>query len=127
MFLHGGRGSEGGVYGRYLVHWRYVCFPLTCFVNDDLMDVGCGRFFEGNAQEMHIALNETLAALPDDTKVYVCYLLACSVDQQAHPLSSPATNTQKGTSNSASPSRRPTQSRSSLRSRSRISRRRASL
>lgn len=38
---------------------------------------GCGRFFEGNAQEMHKALNETLAALPDDTKVYVssvpCY------------------------------------------------------
>lgn len=33
---------------------------------------GCGRFFEGNAKEMHKALNETLAALPDDTKVYVC-------------------------------------------------------
>jgi hypothetical protein len=32
---------------------------------------GCGRFFEGNAKEMHKALNETLAALPDDTKVYV--------------------------------------------------------
>jgi hydroxyacylglutathione hydrolase len=32
---------------------------------------GCGRFFEGNAQEMHKALNETLASLPDDTKVYV--------------------------------------------------------
>ncbi|KAH0367571.1 Metallo-hydrolase/oxidoreductase, partial [Aureobasidium melanogenum] len=30
----------------------------------------CGRFFEGNAEEMHKALNETLAALPDDTKVY---------------------------------------------------------
>lgn len=35
---------------------------------------GCGRFFEGNAQEMHRALNEVLAALPDDTKVYVSYL-----------------------------------------------------
>lgn len=32
---------------------------------------GCGRFFEGTPQEMHKALNETLAALPDDTKVYV--------------------------------------------------------
>lgn len=31
---------------------------------------GCGRFFEGKAEEMHRALNETLAALPDDTKVY---------------------------------------------------------
>lgn len=35
-------------------------------------DEGCGRFFEGNAEEMHKALNETLASLPDDTKVYVC-------------------------------------------------------
>jgi hypothetical protein len=33
--------------------------------------LGCGRFFEGTAEEMHKALNETLAALPDDTKVYV--------------------------------------------------------
>lgn len=31
---------------------------------------GCGRFFEGTAEEMHKALNETLAALPDDTKVF---------------------------------------------------------
>lgn len=35
---------------------------------------GCGRFFEGTAPEMHKALNETLAALPDDTKVYVRFL-----------------------------------------------------
>ena len=35
------------------------------------MDVGCGRFFGGTPAEMHKALNETLAALPDDTKVYV--------------------------------------------------------
>lgn len=32
---------------------------------------GCGRFFEGKPEEMHTALNKTLAALPDDTKVYV--------------------------------------------------------
>jgi glyoxylase-like metal-dependent hydrolase (beta-lactamase superfamily II) len=31
---------------------------------------GCGRFFEGTPEQMHKALNETLAALPDDTKVY---------------------------------------------------------
>jgi hypothetical protein len=35
------------------------------------LSAGCGRFFEGNAEEMDKALNETLAALPDDTKVYV--------------------------------------------------------
>lgn len=33
--------------------------------------LGCGRFFEGTPEEMHTALNKTLAALPDDTKVYV--------------------------------------------------------
>ena len=35
------------------------------------LSAGCGRFFEGTPAEMHTALNETLAALPDETKVYV--------------------------------------------------------
>lgn len=33
--------------------------------------LGCGRFFEGNAEEMDKALNKTLASLPDDTRVFV--------------------------------------------------------
>jgi hydroxyacylglutathione hydrolase len=41
------------------------------FTGDTLFHGGCGRFFEGTPQEMEIALNKTLAALPDDTKVYV--------------------------------------------------------
>jgi len=40
------------------------------FTGDTLFIGGCGRFFEGGAGEMHKALNETLASLPDDTKVY---------------------------------------------------------
>ncbi|PSN66017.1 Metallo-hydrolase/oxidoreductase [Corynespora cassiicola Philippines] len=40
------------------------------FTGDTLFIGGCGRFFEGNATEMHKALNETLAALPDETRVY---------------------------------------------------------
>ncbi|PTU25566.1 hypothetical protein P175DRAFT_0498673 [Aspergillus ochraceoroseus IBT 24754] len=40
------------------------------FTGDTLFIAGCGRFFEGTAPEMHKALNETLASLPDDTKVY---------------------------------------------------------
>ncbi|PYH43828.1 Las1-domain-containing protein [Aspergillus saccharolyticus JOP 1030-1] len=40
------------------------------FTGDTLFIGGCGRFFEGTAPEMHKALNETLAALPDDTRVY---------------------------------------------------------
>ncbi|KAI1139003.1 hydroxyacylglutathione hydrolase [Hypoxylon sp. FL0543] len=40
------------------------------FTGDTLFHGGCGRFFEGTAEEMHKALNKTLASLPDDTKVY---------------------------------------------------------
>ncbi|CAO1631957.1 unnamed protein product [Sympodiomycopsis kandeliae] len=41
------------------------------FTGDTLFVSGCGRFFEGNATEMHTALNKTLSSLPDDTKVFV--------------------------------------------------------
>lgn len=41
------------------------------FTGDTLFIGGCGRFFEGTPEEMHKALNTTLAALPEDTKVYV--------------------------------------------------------
>ncbi|VDN22022.1 unnamed protein product [Gongylonema pulchrum] len=40
------------------------------FTGDTLFIAGCGRFFEGNATQMDSALNEKLASLPDDTKVY---------------------------------------------------------
>jgi hydroxyacylglutathione hydrolase len=40
------------------------------FTGDTLFIGGCGRFFEGNAAEMHHALNEVLAKLPDDTRVF---------------------------------------------------------
>ncbi|MCJ1411305.1 Cytoplasmic glyoxalase II [Ptychographa xylographoides] len=40
------------------------------FTGDTLFIGGCGRFFEGTPEQMHKALNETLAGLPDDTKVY---------------------------------------------------------
>ncbi|KAK6584993.1 hypothetical protein PZA11_003217 [Diplocarpon coronariae] len=40
------------------------------FTGDTLFHGGCGRFFEGTPEEMNTALNKTLAAVPDDTKVY---------------------------------------------------------
>jgi len=40
------------------------------FTGDTLFVGGCGRFFEGKPEEMHTALNKTLASLPDDTIVY---------------------------------------------------------
>ncbi|KAG5976589.1 hypothetical protein E4U55_007280 [Claviceps digitariae] len=40
------------------------------FTGDTLFISGCGKFFEGTAEEMHEALNNRLASLPDDTVVY---------------------------------------------------------
>lgn len=40
------------------------------FTGDTLFVGGCGRFFEGEPGEMHTALNERLAGLPEDTTVW---------------------------------------------------------
>jgi len=40
------------------------------FCGDTLFVAGCGRFFEGDAAEMHHALNSVFADLPDSTRVY---------------------------------------------------------
>jgi hydroxyacylglutathione hydrolase len=40
------------------------------FTGDTLFIGGCGKFFEGTPAQMHTALNEVLAKLPDDTKVF---------------------------------------------------------
>jgi hydroxyacylglutathione hydrolase len=40
------------------------------FTGDTLFHGGCGKFFEGTGEEMHKALNVTLASLPDDTRVF---------------------------------------------------------
>ena len=42
---------------------------MKAYINSEFL--GCGKFFEGTPAEMHTALNKTLAALPNDTKVYV--------------------------------------------------------
>jgi len=40
------------------------------FCGDVLFVGGCGRFFEGDAEDMHRSLNEVIAELPGDTRVY---------------------------------------------------------
>jgi hydroxyacylglutathione hydrolase len=40
------------------------------FTGDTLFAAGCGRLFEGTPAQMYESLNVTLAALPDDTRVY---------------------------------------------------------
>lgn len=44
-------------------------YKRAVFTGDTLFISGCGRFFEGTPEEMHQALNVTLAALPGDTVV----------------------------------------------------------
>ncbi|KAJ3167789.1 hypothetical protein HDU87_001452 [Geranomyces variabilis] len=55
-----------------------VCFYVqdgdtgekAVFTGDTLFVGGCGRFFEGTAEQMQKSLNSVLASLPDDTAVY---------------------------------------------------------
>jgi hydroxyacylglutathione hydrolase len=53
-----------------------ICFyaeqdgKKAVFTGDTLFVAGCGRFFEGTAEEMHKALNQTLGSLPEDTLTY---------------------------------------------------------
>jgi hydroxyacylglutathione hydrolase len=48
----------------------HVTNEKAVFTGDTLFIAGCGRFFEGTAQEMVQALVGTLGKLPDETKVY---------------------------------------------------------
>jgi hydroxyacylglutathione hydrolase len=50
-------------------HVAYL-FEDALFCGDTLFVAGCGRFFEGNAREMHEALNGILGSLPGETRVY---------------------------------------------------------
>lgn len=66
----------------------HICYYVTCepdplssnadinnservvFTGDTLFVAGCGRFFEGSSDQMDKSLNEILANLPSETKVY---------------------------------------------------------
>ncbi|KAJ8923150.1 hypothetical protein NQ315_001704 [Exocentrus adspersus] len=55
----------------------HICYYLTApgqppavFTGDTLFIAGCGRFFEGTAEQMYSALVEKLGNLPDNTRVF---------------------------------------------------------
>ncbi|KRT82417.1 hypothetical protein AMK59_4752, partial [Oryctes borbonicus] len=55
----------------------HICYYLTSseqtpvvFTGDTLFIAGCGRFFEGTAEQMHSALIDKLGNLPESTKVF---------------------------------------------------------
>lgn len=59
--------------GHTLGHITYVDHAdSTAFVGDTLFALGCGRLFEGTAEQMWSSLSR-LAALPDDTTVYCAH------------------------------------------------------
>ena len=43
------------------------------FVGDTMFGAGCGRLFEGTAAELNRSLNQKLARLPDNTRVYFAH------------------------------------------------------
>ena len=49
----------------------HLCYLIEnhLFCGDTLFSVGCGRLFEGNAQDLETALTR-LCTLPDETKIY---------------------------------------------------------
>ncbi|MDB0156103.1 hydroxyacylglutathione hydrolase, partial [Acinetobacter baumannii] len=79
--------------GHTLGHIVYFIEELnTLFCGDTLFAMGCGRLFEGTAEQMYHSLNR-LAALPTATKVYCTheYTLsnaefALSVEPENHAL-----------------------------------------
>jgi hydroxyacylglutathione hydrolase len=50
-------------------HIAYL-FGDALFSGDTLFAAGCGRFFEGTAEDMVHALYDVILALPDETKIY---------------------------------------------------------
>jgi hydroxyacylglutathione hydrolase len=42
----------------------------AAFTGDTLFAAGCGRLFEGSAEQMYASLHDKLGALPDDTRIY---------------------------------------------------------
>ncbi|HEX8644523.1 MAG TPA: hydroxyacylglutathione hydrolase [Allosphingosinicella sp.] len=50
----------------------HMASEATVFVGDTMFAMGCGRLFEGTAEQMHANL-QRLAALPPETKVYCAH------------------------------------------------------
>lgn len=45
-------------------------FEAALFTGDTLFGAGCGRTFEGTAEQMYHSLNKVIGGFPDETKIY---------------------------------------------------------
>lgn len=59
--------------GHTLGHIGYFFDNACAFVGDTLFFGGCGRLFEGTAEQMDRALNDVIAALPGETLLYCAH------------------------------------------------------
>lgn len=63
------------MYESFHVHefWRAITFKSSLFiyyVSSLQFIAGCGKFFEGTAEQMYQSLSVTLGSLPKPTRVY---------------------------------------------------------
>ncbi len=59
--------------GHTLGHILYTWSNGAAFVGDTLFVGGCGRLFEGTAEQLDRALNDVIAALPPATRLYCAH------------------------------------------------------
>ncbi len=73
-FTWGGVGcTVREVPGHTLGHIAYLFDDGSAFVGDTLFVGGCGRLFEGTAEQLDGAINRVLATLPSDTRLYCAH------------------------------------------------------
>jgi hydroxyacylglutathione hydrolase len=66
-------GTVREIPGHTLGHIGYFFDNACAFVGDTLFFGGCGRLFEGTAEQMDRALNDVIAALPGETLLYCAH------------------------------------------------------
>src|SRR3569833_1039830 len=67
----------------HIVYWSEA--DAVAFVGDTLFAMGCGRLFEGTADQMWASL-QSLAGLPDQTTVYCAHEYTASTDRAKRAL-----------------------------------------
>ena len=73
LYWGGERCVVREVPGHTLGHILYGWSNGAAFVGDTLFVGGCGRLFEGTPRQLDVALNDVIAELPEDTRLYCAH------------------------------------------------------